>query len=212
MKTVLCFGDSNTWGWNPATRARYARGERWPGVLRRGLGDGYEVIEEGQNGRTTVWDDPIEGHRNGREYFIPCLASHAPLDLVIIMLGTNDLKVRFSLSAYDIASGVGVLADIAKRSDAGPDGTSPIVFLIAPPPLGRLTEFADMFSGAVPKSRRFSEQFHRVAGEVGCALLDASQVVVSSDLDGVHLEAEEHRKLGEAVARGVVELLAAQRR
>ena len=212
MKTILCFGDSNTWGWNPATQARYGRGERWPGVLRRELGAGYEVIEEGQNGRTTVWDDPIEGHRNGREYLIPCLASHAPLDLVIIMLGTNDLKIRFSLTAYDIASGAGVLVDIAQRSDAGLDGAPPKVLLIAPPPLGRLTEFAEMFTGAVAKSRRFSEQFRRVADEAKCALLDASQVAVSSDLDGLHLEAEQHRKLGEAIARSVVEILAPRRR
>ena len=208
MKTVLCFGDSNTWGWNPATQARYARGDRWPGVLRSELGDGYEVIEEGQNGRTTVWNDPIEGYRNGREYLIPCLPSHAPINLVIIMLGTNDLKVRFSLSAYDIASGAGVLVDIVQRSDAGVDGGPPLVLLVAPPPLGRLTEFADMFGGAVPKSRKFSEQFRRVADECGCALLDASQVIVSSGLDGVHFEAGEHRKLGHAVAQSVVEILA----
>ena len=208
MKTVLCFGDSNTWGWNPATQARYARSERWPGVLRVELGDGYEVIEEGQNGRTTVWNDPIEGYRNGREYLIPCLVSHAPIDLVIIMLGTNDLKVRFSLSAYDIASGAGVLVDIVQRSDAGVDGGPPLVLLVAPPPLGRLADFADMFSGAVPKSRKFSVQFRRVADECECALLDASRVIVSSDLDGVHLEAGDHRKLGEAIARSVVAMLA----
>ena len=88
---------------------------RWPGALRNALGDGYEVIEEGLGGRTTVWDDPIEGYKNGQTYLIPCLASHAPLDLVILMLGTNDLKTRFSVSAFDIAAGARVLVDVVQR-------------------------------------------------------------------------------------------------
>ncbi|MCW5845462.1 MAG: hypothetical protein KIT77_29690, partial [Caldilinea sp.] len=105
MKRILCFGDSNTWGYDPVSQDRYARNARWPGVLRQQIGAGYEVIEEGLNGRTTVWNDPIEGYKNGRDYLIPCLETHRPLDLVIILLGTNDLKKRFSLSAYDIAQG-----------------------------------------------------------------------------------------------------------
>ena len=126
MKTVMCYGDSNTWGYNPATQQRYPRDERWTGVLQELLGADYRVIEEGLNGRTTVWDDPIEGYKNGREYLIPCLESQKPLDLVIIMLGTNDLKLRFSLPAYDIAEGAGVLVEIAQKSQAGPDeGAAP---------------------------------------------------------------------------------------
>ena len=73
IKTILCYGDSNTWGWNPATQDRHSRDERWTGVLRRALGDGYLIVEEGLNGRTTVWDDPIEGYKSGKEYLIPCL-------------------------------------------------------------------------------------------------------------------------------------------
>ena len=107
-KTVLCYGDSNTWGYDPATQKRYPRNVRWAGVLRRALGNGYLVIEEGLNGRTTVWDDPIEGYKNGKEYLVPCLETHKPIDLVIIMLGTNDLKARFHVPACDIAAGAGV--------------------------------------------------------------------------------------------------------
>lgn len=206
-KTILCYGDSNTWGWNPATQDRYARDERWPGVLRRELGEGYLVIEEGLNGRTTVWDDPIEGYKSGKEYLIPCLETHRPIDLVAIMVGTNDLKVRFSLSAYDIANGAGVLVDIVQKSEAGPGGSAPKVLLMAPPPLGKLTEFAEMFEGAEAKSRKFSEHYRRVAEEYGCAFLDTSEVIVSSDIDGVHLELSEHRKLGKAVAALVKEIL-----
>lgn len=81
MKSILCFGDSNTWGYNPRTKERYPRNERWTGMLRQELGDGYEIIEEGLNGRITVWEDPIEEHKNGKEYLIPCLESHQPIDL-----------------------------------------------------------------------------------------------------------------------------------
>jgi lysophospholipase L1-like esterase len=200
MKTVLCYGDSNTWGYNPGTGERFSRDERWTGVLRQKLGAEYHVIEEGLNGRTTVWDDPIEGYKNGKEYLIPCLQSHRPIDLVVIMLGTNDLKKRFSVSAYDIANAAGVLVDVVQRSDAGPEGHPPKVLLMAPPPVGKLTEFAEMFEDAEVKSRKFSEYYRRVAEEYGCMLLDTSEVIVSSDLDGIHFEAGEHQKLGEAVA------------
>jgi lysophospholipase L1-like esterase len=200
MKTVLCYGDSNTWGYSPIDGTRYARDVRWPGVLRKELGEGYLVIEEGLNGRTTVWDDPIEGYKNGKEYLIPCLETHKPIDLVIILLGTNDLKMRFSVSAFDIANGAGVLVDIVKKSATGPDGGAPLVLLLAPPPVARLTDFAEMFEGAKPKSERFAAHYWRVAQEKGCAFMDTGQVIVSSDLDGIHFEPGEHRKLGMAVA------------
>lgn len=207
MKTILCYGDSNTWGRNPATQDRYARDDRWPGVLRQELGEEYLVIGEGLNGRTTVWDDPIEGYKNGKKYLIPCLETHRPIDLVTIMLGTNDLKMRFSVSAYDIAKSAGVLVDIVQRSGAGPDEGAPKVLLMAPPPVGKLTELAEMFEGGEIKSRRFSEHYWRVAEEHGCEFLDTSEVIVSSDIDGVHLELSEHQKLGKAVAALVRKIL-----
>ena len=207
MKTILCFGDSNTWGFDPATKERFGREVRWPGVLQQELGSDYQVIEEGCNGRTTVWDDPIEGHKNGREYLIPCLTSHDPIDLVTIMLGTNDLKKRFSLSAFDIAEGAGVLVDIVQHSDCGPQKRPPKILLMAPPPITKLTEYAEMFEGAEAKSSRFSEQYHRVAQEFGCELLDTGEVIVSSDLDGIHIEASEHKTLGLAVAARVRQML-----
>jgi lysophospholipase L1-like esterase len=208
VKTILCYGDSNTWGYNPVTQDRFPRDQRWPGVLGRELGEGYDVVAEGLNGRTTVWDDPIEGYKNGKEYLIPCLETHKPLDLVIILLGTNDLKVRFSVSAYDIANGAGVLVQIVQKSETGPGGGAPQVLLLAPPPTTTLTDFSEMFEGAGAKSRRFAEHYVRVARERGCAFLDTGQVVVSSDLDGIHLEAGEQEKLGVAVAARVRELLA----
>ena len=99
MKTIMCYGDSNTWGCiplaGPQPPRRYGPAQRWPGVLRRELGDGYWIVEEGLNGRTTVWDDPLEPFRSGKELLAPCLMTHEPIDLVIVMLGTNDLKRRF---------------------------------------------------------------------------------------------------------------------
>ena len=206
MKTILCYGDSNTWGYNPATTERSSRDERWTGILRRELDDGYLVIEEGLNGRTTVWDDPIEGYKNGKEYLIPCLETHKPLDLVIIMLGTNDLKVRFSVSAFDIANSAGVLVDIVQKSKTGRSNGCPGVLLMAPPPVSKLTDFAEMFEGAEAKSRKFSDHYRRVAEEYRCEFLDTSKIIVSSDLDGIHFEPNEHEKLGKAVAVAVREI------
>jgi lysophospholipase L1-like esterase len=176
-------------------------------VLRHELGKGFLVIEEGLNGRTTVWDDPIEGYKNGKEYLIPCLESHKPIDLVIIMLGSNDLKMRFSLPACDIAAGAGVLVDIVASSETGPGDDAPQLLLIAPPPLAELSEFAEIFEGATAKSKMLSQKFRLVAEERGCALLDASEVIVSSDVDGVHLDLKEHGKLGQAIAACVQQML-----
>ena len=207
MFEVLCYGDSNTWGHDPVSLERFSRDERWSGVLQKALGDKYHVIEEGLGGRTTVWDDPIEGYKNGKEYLIPCLATHAPLDLVIILLGTNDLKKRFSVSAQDIAFGAGVLVDTANKSGSGRDLKAPKVLLLVPPPLGKLTDLNEMFEGGREKSQRFSEHFKTVAEMYNCELLDTSAVIKSSDIDGIHLEKKAHQQLGEAVAKIVKTLL-----
>lgn len=207
MKTILCYGDSNTWGYDPATQTRFPRDIRWPGVLRSELGEGYIVIEEGLNGRTTVWDDPIELDKNGATYLRPCIQTHKPFDLVIIMLGTNDLKTRFNLPAYDIASGAGVLVDIVKKSDTGIGGEAPEVLLIAPPPAVELTGFAEMFEDAVEKSGGFARHYRRISNEKGCHYLDAGDHVESSPLDGIHLEVDMHTRLGKAMAAKVREIL-----
>ena len=207
MKTIVCYGDSNTWGANPAQPVRFGMDIRWPGVMRTQLGPGFWVNEEGLSGRTTVWDDPIEGDKNGKAQLLAILATHNPIDLVIIMLGTNDLKMRFSVPAYDIASGAGVLVDIVNRSACGPNGGAPQTLLIAPPPIAKLSGFAAMFEGADAKSKLFAQEYRRVAELKGCHFLDAGSVIVSSDTDGIHFDAAEHVKLGHAVARKVLEIL-----
>ena len=122
MRTVLCYGDSNTWGCEPGTGARYPRDVRWPGRLQAALGDAWHVVEEGLGGRTATLDSPIMPGKNGLEYLIPCLASHAPLDAVVIFLGTNDMADRYSLSAMEVARCAGRLAHVVRQSEAGIDG------------------------------------------------------------------------------------------
>lgn len=213
MKTILCYGDSNTWGCPPMENfgplERYGEDVRWASVLRAELGPDYRVIEEGLGGRTTVWDDPFEGtHKNGRTYLLPCLESHAPLDLVIVMLGTNDLKSRFNLSASDIAYAVGTLIDIIQRSECGPGESVPQVLVLCPPPVGKLTLFAQMFAGAAPKSRLLADFYRQVAEIYECPFLNTGKLIKSSDRDGIHWEAEDHIRVGQAVAARVRELLA----
>lgn len=207
-RVILCYGDSNTWGQIPGSEGRYAPDVRWTGVLAGELGPSYQVIEEGLCGRTTLWDDPIEGYKNGREYLIPCLETHKPLDLVVLMLGTNDLKLRFSVPAYDIAASIGVLVEIIQKSAAGKASQPPQVLVIAPAPLGVLTEYAEMFEAGSAKSQKMAAHYQRVAEEYQCAFLDAGQVIVSSDLDGVHFDADQHSRLGKAVAARVKDLFA----
>jgi lysophospholipase L1-like esterase len=206
VKTVVCFGDSNTWGADPVSKERFPLEKRWTGVLAKSLGDGYRVIEEGLNGRTTVVDDSISPYRNGRDYLLPCLESHMPFDLVTIMLGTNDLKARFNRSASDIAESAAKLAEMALNSTFGPGDSRPKVLLIAPPPVAKLTELDEMFAGACEKSKRFAELYKTYAGWYNCAFFDAGSVITSSELDGIHFEAAEHEKLGIAIA-GVVRTL-----
>jgi lysophospholipase L1-like esterase len=209
MKTILCYGDSNTWGYNAETAGRFPPETRWPKVLARDLGEGYTIIPEGLNGRTTVWADPVEGeHKNGKTYLIPCLESHYPLDLVIVMLGTNDLKHRYGLSAWDIASGAGTLVEMIQGSAFGPGGGAPRVLLMAPPPTCVAgTLFEEMFPDSDEKSRDLGRQYGRVAAELGCEFFDASTAIASSKVDGIHLEPGEQVKLGMAVAAVVRKIL-----
>ncbi|WP_455383203.1 SGNH/GDSL hydrolase family protein [Salinispira pacifica] len=207
MKRIVCFGDSNTWGYNPEAKARYPKAERWPGVMAAALGNGYEVIEEGLNGRTTVWEDPIEEHKCGKAHLIPIVRSHKPFDLLIIMLGTNDLKHRFALTPFDIAEGAGRLVRIARGVTDSVEGPAPAVLLVAPPPVGQLTDFAQMFAGAEEKSRGLSAEFTRVAHELSCPLLDLSRVAVSSPVDGIHFDRENQEKIGLAMAEKVKQIL-----
>ncbi len=204
LRTILCFGDSNTWGYNPKTRERYPSASRWPIVLAQQLGPAYEIIAEGQPGRTTVWPDPIEGIKCGKDYLIPCLQSHAPLDLVILLLGTNDLKARFALTATDISLGVQTLLEIILASAPHP----PDVLLIAPP---RVLEFPgswEAMRGAQEKSERLPVLYQQVAEKKGCHFLDANTIISSSLIDGFHWDEDSQINLGKAISRKALGIFA----
>jgi lysophospholipase L1-like esterase len=202
--TLLCFGDSNTHGTKPTTQPgvleRFGPVDRWPGVLQAALGEDWHVIEEGLPGRTTVHDDPIQGaHKNGLAYLRPCLESHMPLDLVVLMLGTNDLKARFSVTPADIAASVSLLLETLVACHAGPGGSTPHVLLIAPSPIDELGFLGEIFVGGAAKSRLLAPLYERVAVKFGSAFLDAGDFATVSPTDGVHYEADQHYRLGTAV-------------
>jgi len=207
MKTILCFGDSNTWGYNPVSCDRFPAESRWPGVLKATLGDGWTVIPEGLNGRTTVWEDPIEEYKNGKSYLYPCLESHKPLDLVVILLGTNDLKFRFHVGASDIADSAGRLAEIVRSSTAGPGGKAPRVLVLAPPPILETGPFVEMFKGGADKSANFRKEFERMGKQKNIDILFVEDVASSSPVDGIHLSAEGQAAIGRAVAAKAREMV-----
>jgi lysophospholipase L1-like esterase len=202
VRTILCFGDSNTWGADPASDARFARDVRWPVRLARALGEEWEVIAEGLNGRTATLDSPVADGRNGLTYLLPCLHSHMPLDLVVIYLGTNDASDRYSLPAQDVAGAVGRLVRVVRTSEAGPGGAAPMVLVVCPPPFGRLDPEGS-FAHAGEKSRQLGRRFAEVCELLGCELIDLDGIAGYSDLDGIHLEAEGHAAVAVAVEQRV---------
>jgi lysophospholipase L1-like esterase len=207
MKRVLCYGDSNTWGYDPETRNRFPAEVRWTGVMAARLGSDFLIIEEGLNGRTTRWDDPIEQGKNGLSYLYPCVETHRPIDAIVLMLGTNDLKQRFGLSASDIAESAALLAEYARKHSRNAEGRPAPTLLVAPPALTTLTDLDQMFAGGTEKSRQFSHYYRLAASWYGLPFFDAGSVIVSNEKDGIHFHAEEHRTLGEALADEVRQLL-----
>ena len=211
VATVVCFGDSNTWGYSVARAAdpvpRLPAEDRWVSVTARALGPGHVVIAEGLPGRTTVFDEPIEGeHLNGHRLLRACLETHKPVDVVVVVLGTNDLKSLYSASAWDIARDAGKLLDVVAISGCGPDGSAPQALLVAPPPTrvtGLGAPFEDVLERADAKSRRFDAEFSAVAEDRGVAYLNAGDVIESSPIDGVHWSPQAHRAIGQAIAASV---------
>ncbi|MCX7288361.1 MAG: SGNH/GDSL hydrolase family protein [Rhodobacterales bacterium] len=207
MRTLMLFGDSNTHGTMPVTALgqsdRFDRGSRWSDRLSRLLPD-WEVIAEGHPGRTTVHDDPIEGaHRNGLTVLPALLESHRPIDVVLVMLGTNDLKERFSVNAGDIALSLERLVRVIQGSGTGPGGTAPGVLLVAPPPIVETGCLAGMFAGGAAKSQALADQVKAAAGRAGVAFLDAGKVVEVSPIDGIHYDASANPALAEAFAAAI---------
>lgn len=203
---ILCYGDSNTWGYIPGTdHQRYSKKERWPGVLQEMLGDTYEIIEEGLNSRTLISVDKRrdkEG-RSGAEYLLPCLDTHDPIDLVIIMLGTNELKTEFYRNPKEIGEifeEYFVKKILSRKSCCRK--TYPKLLIIAPP---LITKENPKFIGGMEKSEKLNEIYRNIALENNCYFLDNSDLQAGED--GIHLTRDSHRILASRLSRKVKEIL-----
>jgi lysophospholipase L1-like esterase len=160
----------------------------------------YWVVEEGLCGRTSCREDPVGGDRNGLRQIMPVLESHQPVDIAVVMLGTNDLKVRFCPTPYDIAKGVYQVVKVIQNSRLGPNQLSPKVVMICPPAILDTPVFAPMFGSSMAMSEKLAPYFLQFAQECGAVFLDAGGIIKSSDADGIHLDSIEHHKLALVVA------------
>ncbi len=210
MISVLCYGDSNTYGYNPSDGMRYPESIRWTARLQKLLGTDYKVIEEGCNGRTTIYDDPIEGWKNGYDYLRPCLNSHKPVDIVIMMLGSNDLKEIFHLTPEQIAAGVEKLVKEIIDFTKEKQGFVPKIILVSPPEIGEDISnspfFGNFSENAIERSREFPKLYKKVADENGCIFVDAASHIKPSVLDSLHLSPEAHEKLAEVFCKVICEI------
>ena len=202
MKTVLCFGDSNTYGYNPKNRRRYTKMQRWPGILAAFLGSGYNILEEGLNGRTTDLDDPYEEGRSGLDYILHWLPTAPDVDIALIMLGSNDLKSCFDRDAAKIARSAGKVAEMIRNHFLG-RGIDTKIILISPPLLGEDIKsspfYPDFDENPLARSKRFADEYYRVADEFGFIFFDAADMTIPCELDKVHLMPDSHQALAAAL-------------
>jgi lysophospholipase L1-like esterase len=212
MLHILVYGDSLSWGIIPTTRRRLPFNERWPGVMERALVDGglqVRVIEDCLNGRRTAWDDPFKPGRNALEGIEQRMEINSPLALVIVMLGVNDFQSVHQNTAWHSGQGVAAVIRAMRRAPIEPGMPVPPILVVAPPPI---TEplgqpIWEKFEGAPARSERVADAYAAIAKEMGCPFIDAGRIVSTSPHDGIHLDADEHLKLGRALARTVAPLL-----
>ena len=203
MKHILCYGDSNTFGTNPIRGGRHSDHERWTGVLQELLGEEYRIIEEGCGGRTTVFDDVLSYGRNGLKTLPTCIASHNPLDLIIVMLGTNDLKKRYQVTAWDLGRAMEQIVDTIQKFTYQPAYPTPEILIVSPILIKE--GISDSIYGcfteeAAAMSKCFAGEYAAVSKAKGCYFFDAAQVAEASEEDRLHMTAENHRKLAKALA------------
>ncbi len=208
-KRILCYGDSNTYGFNPRNGLRYPKNIRWPGVLSRVLGSDYEIIEEGCNGRTCVFRDPEEPWKTGADGLLAILNSHKPLDLVILMLGTNDLKAVFPSEPAMIAAGMEILVQQIISFTAQKQSDAAAILLVSPPEIGAgiysnspfsLKDGGSFDETAIERSRQLKNYYRNLAERYQLLYVDAAELVKSSEVDSLHLDPEAHEILGSSFA------------
>ena len=202
MKTILCYGDSNTYGYDPKTGGRYPKGKRWPVLLQKKLGDDYDVVSEGLNGRTTAYDRE-DIFKNGYYCLKPCLYSNKPIDIVITMLGTNDCNAELNLSAEDIANGMELLIKTIEEYSLELQEFVPEIIIIAPAAIlddYANSPFADQLDEfSVIKSRAIAPLYKEIAKKHNCKFINCVDQIEVSPVDSEHLTLEGHAKLADLV-------------
>jgi len=211
MKRILCYGDSNTYGYVPGSGDRYPENVRWTGLLQQLLGNNYEIIEEGYNGRTTDYDDPADDQRNGTAKLNSILSLHESIDACIIMLGSNDVKRLFNGTAENSAKNTGKIIDIIRSEYKKTQGYEPAILVMSPPTISNVV-LTGIFDGefderSIGESLKFSDSYKVMAKEKNCIFFNSAEVVNPSDIDGLHLEPESHRNLSEAVYKTIVSII-----
>lgn len=210
MPRILCFGDSNTWGYHPSNGQRWPEGVRWTSRLAVSMNkpahadtDGHwYLIEEGLNGRTSVWNDPMKPDRDGSAALPMLLLSHRPLDWVVIMLGTNDLKSQFPSEPAWIAEGIRKLVTQVRETDNAGQA-SPNILVVSPPPIHDKNNWATGFHDGREKSLQLTEFYRAIAKEESCAFFDSASVCEASPIDGLHLDAQGHKALADGLTKAL---------
>jgi lysophospholipase L1-like esterase len=210
MQHILVYSDSLSWGIVPTTRKRLPFEARWPGVMEIALTEqrhGVRVIEDCLNGRRTVWEDPFKPGRNGLTGLAQRIEIHSPLALVMLMLGTNDFQSVHPHTAWHAAQGIATLVAAIRQAPIEPGMPIPHVLVVAPPPiLIPRGPIAAKFTGAAGKAAGLADAYRDTASELGCHFFDAGSVTPASAVDGIHLDADQHERLGRALAAFVAGL------
>ncbi len=207
MKNIFCYGDSITWGFDPVTWSRYDYKDRWTSVLQENIGPGFDVTVNALQGRTTTWEHPFLPFRNGREPLMMLLESNAPIDLVIIMLGTNDIISMLNKSAEESASGMLSLIRIIYQSLSGPEGGIPKIMIISPPVIGNLSGFMSLYYNSKKDESGKLANYHKTfCKQFGCNFIDSNEFISTCEPDGLHISRESQRILGIKVAEEVTKI------
>ncbi len=209
-KRILCYGDSNTWGWVPREmgKKRFNLEERWPGILQRKLGQDYEIIEEGLAARTTAFDDPRPDfpERNGLKSLYGLLESHLPIDLFVVMLGTTDTKEMLNKKATEIAEGMEMIVQFVRNFKDLEAMNPPKILIVVPPIIEDQTEFASkLFKGGTDKARDLIHLYKKIAEKEKCLYLDPTSIVLVDSVEGVHMNKDGHSKLADLIYDKVVQ-------
>lgn len=211
MQHILVYSDSLSWGIIPTTRKRLQFEQRWPGFMELSLcaaGQKVRVVEDCLNGRRTAWDDPFKPGRNGLDGLGQRIEIHSPLDLIVLMLGTNDFQSMHEHNAWHSSQGIAALVSTIRTAPIEPNMPVPQILVLAPPPIRTPKgPIAPKFEGGETKCIGLSTAYRVVCEELGCHFFDAGSVITSSNIDGVHLDLEQHAILGHAVAKIVATLL-----